>query len=495
MQVLFYNFDYKVVGILREDDRSIAVVDFETAKRYLGESSLDNLKTENLLTEEVKEIVVNDYSYFFNLHNKTITVYRGEYGKSSSHKLYYIDTPLGKVKCIIHKYESKFKIDFYEEDDTNDNHFETSEDTKFISDCEKCKGKGYYLVNGLEVACDCYKKLKTHTKNTDKPIEIENATKINCCDIGLVPEEFRDTEFNSDNIVNNLLKIGSSLDGFRLVNIDRFMKALNSILMACKTGSKLNHSYLLACDKGFGKLEFVYDCLKYLYKRNQTCCKFISLQELGNLRAEYVKKSQAIVNCGYYYKDNDRELLQRTIEEDGKQIIRSLLTSNKEIDSKLALLQDSLLNKIYAKANVKDRNLYESKDKLVNTWEDYIEYPLVFVYFSGSLDRHYETEVLQSLLNIRGTKALPTICFIESSLGIFKDEPTYFDDNRGGTIIDISKTKSYYWLNMLSSESSLYASNIDSVSQDNEITSVVEYDRLVYINSYIDYKNRIKLGE
>ena len=506
MIILFHSEYYKIVCILNKKDNKIAVVGYDKAKAFLKDEFYSLLENSKEIESDIVHDV-NGYRYFctFNKDNMSFSIYRGSKVKDGKYYSNFIATDNGNLKYKLYS-EADNSLHF---DDEVEETLVNKDDSDKVYDknCSKCNGLGYYNLGGLNVNCDCYLKILERSKAENKskaPSQIKNITKENCVSIGLVPEEYKDTEFDSDKILERMSKIGEGIDGFRLVNGKRFMNTLNSIIMACKTGSKLKHSYLLACDKGLGKNEFVYECIKHLYQRNKTCCKYISLQELGALRGEYIKQSQALSNMGYYYKDNDRELLERTIEEEGKNLIKALLkdwisvepkANNKDLKKSMDLLEKTLLDRIYTKTSQDERLINEYEDtkyKLVNTWEDYLNYPIVFVYFSGSLDRHYETEVLQELLNIRGTKALPTVCLLESSLGIFKDEPTYFDDGKGGTRVDIAKTKSYFWLNMLSDASCLRASEISEKSQDSELINSTEYDRMVYFNCYIEYKGRLR---
>ena len=390
-------------------------------------------------------------------------------------------------------------LDIEEQDD-----IQVIEDTEeFDKNCDKCQGKGYYLENGLEIACDCNKKLTESRKQEHKVSELKNISIENCVTSGLVPEDYKELRFNSSSVKKKFSNLAKSNSSLKVYNLDFFLKLMDSILLSCKTGSKLSHSYLLGCDKGYAREELVYECIKYLYQQYGTSCNYLSLLELGSLRADSIKQAQAINNSGFYYKDTDRELLQRTIDEEGKRIIRSLVKSLPDVSSfmdinktKNALLQleNQLLEKVYAKTAEEKRigNLYDSfKEKIVNTWEDYTRFPLVFTYFSGTLDRQYEIQVLQELLNIRGTKGLPTICFVDTALGLFSDEPTYFDDTKGGTYIDINRIRSYYLDNMLINQESLTPANKHTFMEN---LSSVDYTRLVYVCSYFDFVDRWKVG-
>lgn len=374
---------------------------------------------------------------------------------------------------------------------------------EFDENCSKCHGKGYYLENGLEIACDCNIKLKESNKQEHIVKELKNISIENCVTSGLVPDDYKDISFNSSSVKKKFANLAKNNNSLKVYNLDFFLKLMDSILLSCKTESKLSHSYLLGCDKGYGREELVYECIKYLYQQYGTSCNYLSLLELGSLRADSIKQAQAINNSGFYYKDTDRELLQRTIDEEGKRIIRSLVKSLPDVSSfmdisktKNALLQleSQILEKVYVKTAEEKRigNVYDSfKEKIINTWEDYIKFPLVFTYFSGTLDRQYEIQVLQELLNIRGTKCLPTICFIDTALGLFADEPTYFDDTKGGTYIDINRIRSYYLDNMLLNQESLTSANKNTFMEN---LKSVDYTRLVYVCSYFDFVDRWKVG-
>lgn len=410
--------------------------------------------------------------------------------------------------------------------------------SEYDRNCELCHGSGRIEVNGFIKECNCGAEVlrlkKLHEKKEDnKPVfNITNAIKENVISYGLIPDEYRDIEYD-DKIIQKILSQKYKGKKVKIQNYMGFVNTLSTIIASCKTGHKLRHSYLIGGDKGFGKKTFVFTCLKYLYARNSPLlCKYISLSELGLLKAEAIKRASAINNLGYYTRDNDRDLVQKTIVEESKRAMNAILNDwfntikdsgglkvalksfGYKVDSDLTIdeqreelkNQKTLLSKQFENAIIRNAYTRVSEEerivnygseycgKLVNTWEDYLNAPIVFVYFSGVGERRFETEVLQILLNIRGAKALPTIAIIETGLGIFKDENIFVENSIGDINTDVFKARSYFWDSMLSDASDVSIKKIDKNRLKEEISSNIEYDRMIYIYSYAKYQDKLKVG-
>lgn len=409
--------------------------------------------------------------------------------------------------------------------------------SEYDPNCSICHGSGRVEDKGFLKECSCgakIKKLRERNKIDNQPIfKITNAVKENVVSYGLIPEEYRDIEYD-EKVMYNILSQRYRGKKVKVQNYSSFVNTLSAILASCRTGQKLRHSYIIYGDKGFGKKTFVYTCLKYLYARNvPILCKYTSLSELGLLKAEAIKRASAINNLGYYTRDTDRELIQKSLVEESRRAVTALLNEwfnlvkeesglktafrtfkykvdqdipldeqNDEIrDRKLILgkkFEDAIIRNAYERMAEEERIINYGEEycgRLVNTWEDYINAPIVFVFFSGISERRFETEVLQTLLNIRGAKALPTVAITETALITAQDEHTMFaEDNSGRISSDSFKAKSYFWNSMLSDACDIDIRKIDKNKLKDEISNNIEYDRMLYIYSYAKYQDKLKVG-
>lgn len=424
----------------------------------------------------------------------------------------------------------KNRLNFGDDDDSYIDNFIPIY-SEYDKSCPYCHGDGKIVEDGFIKECKCGERLHKlkeleRKKDTNKPLfKINNALKENAVTYGLIPDEYKDIEYDSE-VIKKILGQRYKGKGITIQGYDILANTLDTIVASCRTGKKLKHSYIIGGDKGFGKKTFVFTCLKYLYARNTSIlCKYISLSELGLLKAEAIKRASSINNLGYYIRDNDRDLVQQAILEESRKAVRGILnewcstigerdlvsmlskTFGYKNDIKLTLdqqvgvlnqkFEDAIVRNAYTRISEEERIVNYGKEycsKLINTWEDYINAPLIFVYFSGLGERRFETEVLQILLNIRGAKALPTVAITENGLGVFKDEPNYVEDSLGYISDEAFKAKTMFWDNMISDASNLNAKNLDKVKIKDEVSNSVEYDRMTYVASYIKYKYKLKVG-
>ena len=274
----------------------------------------------------------------------------------------------------------------------------------------------------------------------------------------------------------------------------------------------------------------------------------MSLSEIGLIRADVIKNAMAVSNTGYYFKDRDEEKIQMLMTKSVDLVMKSIIQKTYEatregfrnefgddsakalanyvmnfndtkhgIDNNLSKIKDMnnkqlkgiasnirsrVLEEVYAKYNSFKQNESEMNaeeldnfvTKQVDTWNDIVNTPILFTYLSGSLNKQFETEVLQMLLNERGNKCLPTIVMCDTSMQGYRDEFGYVEDMSNNTRISYIKARSVYWDNMISESSSFNLENADANKLDEEISSSIEYDRLVYINSYIKRETSVIPG-
>lgn len=447
-------------------------------------------------------------------------------------------------------------ISFDDEDESDSDDDSDDEEINLMykeydSECPYCHGSGVREHNGFKIECECGKRVaerKAREAEIERQKAAENitgATRINAVSIGLIPEEYKDIEYSNRESLESLRR---RANGRTIVGRKRYMAAMNSILTSCKTGVKLKHSYLLAGDKGFSKKTFVYTCLKYLFQRGARPVKYMSLSEIGLIRADVIKNAMAVTNTGYYFKDRDEEKIQMLMtksvdlliksiiqkayeatrdefggefdDETGKAVANytmNLLDSKHSIDNNINKIKEinsnqlkgiasnirsRVLEEVYAKYNsFKQSSAEVNADELdkfitkqVDTWNDIVNTPILFTYLSGSLNKQFETEVLQVLLNERGNKCLPTIVMCDTSTQGYRDEFGYVEDMSNNTRISYIKARSAYWDNMISENSSFNLESTDANKLDEEIRGSIEYDRLIYINSYVKRETSVIPG-
>ena len=422
--------------------------------------------------------------------------------------------------------------------------------TEFKKDCPYCHGTGIREENGIQQECECGRRLaeeeqrKKELELNKAQTSIVKATELDVVSLGLVPKEYADKEYNSKSSYASMQRVAK---GRNIFGAARYIGAMNSIIAACKTGKKLKHSYLIAGDSGFSKKTFVYTCIKYMYQRGEHPVHYKSLTEIGLLRADVVKNAQAVTSAGYYYRDTNMELLQTIMEKSANTLINTIigktynvLRDELEVGGESVAEANATANHILnlnntcgitTKEELKLRNVERGRDiwnnvrtrvleevqakykqvyndgidgydrdidkhinEQVDTWRDIVETPLLFTFFSGSLNKHYETEVLQMLLHERGVKCLPTVVLLDNTIQIYADGLGYAEDTNGNSHIAELKTKSYYWNSMLSDASKFNIKEINMNDLDNEIDDTVEYDKLVYIPSFISRENDVHVG-
>lgn len=213
-----------------------------------------------------------------------------------------------------------------ESEEVGNNGFKYSE---YKSDCRLCHGTGK-VINGLGyvVECSCGKALFEERERLKeladkKPVfSIPKSVSEIAVLKGLVPSEHQDIVYDSEYVYR---RITGSIGGDRVVGFENYDKAVCSIINACRTGTKVRHSYLLAADTGFGKKSFVYTCLKYLLGRDVRVPKYLSLSEIGFLSEKRVKQAKALNVPTYYFRYNESDKFRFIWAEVSKKAERRLL--------------------------------------------------------------------------------------------------------------------------------------------------------------------------
>lgn len=397
-----------------------------------------------------------------------------------------------------------------ESEEVGNNGFKYSE---YKSDCRLCHGTGKVINRlGYVVECSCGKALFEERERLKeladkKPVfSIPKSVSEIAVLKGLVPSEHQDIVYDSEYVYR---RITGSIGGDRVVGFENYDKAVCSIINACRTGTKVRHSYLLAADTGFGKKSFVYTCLKYLLGRDVRVPKYLSLSEIGFLSEKRVKQAKALNVPTYYFRYNESDKFRFIWSEVSKKAERRLLEilaersagvgvslSEKEFSDLKHEVDYAVLEEVTGLYNeaIKgyDRNdtegiaarVNEVLAKQLDTYEDILNAPILFTYFAEYTNIQYEVEVLHTLLTVRGNKCLPTIVMMEDSVRKFGNIVGYSNGVDGDIEVDAIRALSDHWGSMLSENSTFFMENLNAKKVAEDMAGESDYKRMIYVNCY-----------
>lgn len=213
---------------------------------------------------------------------------------------------------------------------------------------------------------------------------ITNGDKEKAIQMGAIPETLKDVEFDFDVIKANILERGIK-EQYRVYGFRDYQRILSNILFSIKSGSIPNRSWLIGAPKRFGKIEFVNDAIKFMAKQDMKCVPYISLTELSDKKYERdteIAKNEAV-----------KKVMKTAIFDEEKVYITA--DNGREIRKPV-------------------RNITE-----IHTWSDYTQADIVFCFFTTVSNKEIESMTLKTLLDIRGSKGLPTIVFMDMSLDAY----------------------------------------------------------------------------
>lgn len=385
--------------------------------------------------------------------------------------------------------------------------------SEYKSDCKLCHGTGTVINKlGYVVECSCGKALFEERERLrelaeKKPVfSVPKSVSEIAVLKGLVPKEHEDIVYDSEYVYR---RITGSIGGDRVVGFENYDKAVCSIINACRTGTKVRHSYLLAADTGFGKKSFVYTCLKYLLGRDVRVPKYLSLSEIGFLSEKRVKQAKALNVPTYYFRYNESDKFRFIWAEVSKKAEKRLLEilaersagvgislSEKEFSDLKHEVDYAVLEEVTGLYNeaIKgyDRNdtegiaakVNEVLAKQLDTYEDILNAPILFTYFAEYTNIQYEVEVLHTLLTIRGNKCLPTIVLMEDSVRKFGNIVGYSNGVDGDIEVDAIRALSDHWGSMLSENSTFFMENLNAKKVAEDMAGESDYKRMIYVNCY-----------
>lgn len=314
------------------------------------------------------------------------------------------------VKDLIREIEASNEIDSSEElvintDDMEKEQTKIKEEqskkienakNKMVCNCRKCLDTGYYTDEmGITYKCTCGlidKKKEDKPKTVKATLGMEEAMIAD----GIIHRDRIHDEFVTEEGAKVLAT--SIPKGYNVNNFNKYCELLNSIITACKLdGVRVDASYLIGGDNGFGKTTFVNTCLKALYARNKKVVPYVTLYELARLRAQEENEIREKLIYGYRTEHESLET-----EEEYFEIV-----------------------------------------KRKYKWEDYLSADVLFCSLGSSTSVRLETEIMYEILRIRGMRRLPTIVTTENALSFYTNSKD-MSKNTWGNMINYGKTTGVY---------------------------------------------------
>ena len=262
---------------------------------------------------------------------------------------------------------------------------------------------------------------------------VKKGTREAAVKLGIIPEAYKDCSFDIDRIKSNIVKQNSkTLRKFRVKRFNDYQAVSEGLISTIISNKIPDRSYLIGAPNGFGKTSLANTCIAMLYQQGKVCVPYISLSELAEIRlAEQRQIASGLTSRTYY---NRVEYEVSTIQE-------------------------------YFEACYGDFESLTYKKEPINilgkfSWSEYMEASVLFCYFTDVTSKVLESEMLKTILTIRGTKGLPTVVFISTSLQPYTGDEYLYN---------------YVWNDIL--ESDKEAKN---------------YDRVIHISCWKDFNSPLE---
>lgn len=226
-------------------------------------------------------------------------------------------------------------------------------------------------------------------------LHITRGTKEAAVKAGLIPNIYIDCDFDIEKIKRNqTLQAQSTARKFKVINFDKYSELTEGIIATIISRRLPKRSYIIGAPNGFGKTSFANSCILKLFAQNRMCAPYISLTELAQVKiANEQRLLTGLSSKSFYERDKN------------------------------VYYGEDYLNILYS--NMNDTEYIKSPIHLVSrfSWSEYTSCDVLFCYFTDVGSRIIESEILKTVLNIRGTKGLPTIAMISTSLSPYKNDP------------------------------------------------------------------------
>lgn len=245
-----------------------------------------------------------------------------------------------------------------------------------------------FKQNNIKINNENTIKKELGIKETDrlqKPVmEIKGAVSEQAVREALVPKVYQDVEYDREYVKQNVEKIiRLNKRAVKVFHLDKYLDILDVILAGVRAGKKPSTSYIIGAPNGYGKTTFANTLIKIMFAHGWRAAPYISLSELAEIKL--AAETRIMNGFGEVRK---RSKLDR---EEFK--------------------YDDVAGGVYKEPEVLITNKF--------SWSEYINTEILIVYLTDHMSRKLESEVLKSVLEVRGTKGLPTIVMMSNSLNIY----------------------------------------------------------------------------
>lgn len=218
-----------------------------------------------------------------------------------------------------------------------------------------------------------------HTKEVQRQlVELTQSDRIAAVELGLIHKEHINDTFDENIIKRNVQRYGLK-KYYQVRRYPLYVNTVGSILATIRSGQIPRQSYLIGAPNGFGKGSFAHEAIITMNKLGWRTVPFTSLTELAELWCYNESLLLSKLNgSDYSYNTND------------------------DIDF------ESTPGVMYKKKPIQVLGRY--------SWSEYINSDCLICYFTSLESKKIESRILFRIMIERGTKGLPTIVCISTSL-------------------------------------------------------------------------------
>ena len=296
----------------------------------------------------------------------------------------------------------------------------------------KLKDSGLEIVKTETIMKDREELVKPNKIEISKPMfsPIQVGTREAAVRLGIIPEAYKNVSFDIDRVRLNLAKQNNSTSRAYIVkNFPKYQEVAEGLIATILSNKVPDRSYLIGAPNGFGKTSLANTCILMLYKQGKMCVPYVSLSELGEVRlAEQRRIATGIFSREFFGKEAyEVSTVQEYFEACYGEFEQ--LTYRKE--------PINIIGKF--------------------SWSEYMEASVLFCYFTDITSKVVESEMLKTVLTVRGAKGLPTVVMTSTSLQPYVGDEYLYN---------------YVW---------------NGILEKNEREA--SYDRVIHISTYKQFKS------
>ncbi len=255
--------------------------------------------------------------------------------------------------------------------------------------------QGIGIVDTKELVDDSSERVEYKDIGINKPtIFITKGTKEAAVKAGIIPNAFIDCDFDLVRVKENQQKqFNASPRKFLVQNFDLYSSITSGIRSTIIANKLPDQSYLIGAPNGFGKTSFVNSCILKLFAQNRMCTPYISLTDLAQVKLLNERRILSGITSKMHYKSFGKDISYDEYNE--------------------AIYED-----------INDDSYVKKPMYIIDkfSWSEYMSCDVLFCYFTDVGARVLESEIFKTVITVRGTKGLPTIAMISTSLNLYKKD-------------------------------------------------------------------------